>query len=485
MTATAVTAARDVRAGAVLAVMCTGMFLVQLDVTVVNVALPHIAVGLHADVAGLQWVVDAYTVVLAALLLAGGAAGDRFGHREVVLTGTAVFGLASLGCAVAPTLGWLLAARAVQGFGAAVLLPGTLAVVTRTFPGGGAQARALGIWAGAAATALPAGPLLGGVLVTYAGWRSVFWIPLPVVAAALAATWRLVPRAAPSGAARLDVPGVLLAALSLSGLVLAVISAGNGGPAALTAGAAALCVLSTAGFLAREQRAAAPVFPLDLLRHLPFVVSNGVAAAMNFVGIGAVFVLTLYLQDVRHRDALVAGAMLLPLFVPLAVMAPLTGRIVARTGPRPPMLAGLALGAAGGLCLLLVTPASPYADLLPVMLGIGAGMGLLTPSVVAAAMRTCPPARQGLASGVNNTARQAAGAIGIAVFGVIAGTPGNAGRFATGLHILAVLSAALWAVAIAATVPGVPAASADGKALKGGGGKLARKPAELTRWLDA
>ena len=448
--------------------MCVGMFLVQLDVTVVNVALPHIAAGLHASVAGLQWVVDAYAVVLAAFLMAGGAAGDRFGHRGVVLTGLTVFGLASLGCAAAPTLGCLLAARAVQGFGAAILLPGTLAVVTRTFPDGAAQARALGIWTGVAATALPAGPVLGGVLVTFVGWRSIFWLPLPVIAVAIVATWRLVPRVAPSGAARLDVPGVLLVALSLSGLVLTVINAGNTGPVALTASAAVLCVMATAGFLVREHRASAPVFPLDLLRHVPFVVSNGVAAAMNFVGIGAVFVLTLYLQDLRHHDALIAGAMLLPLFVPLAVMAPLTGRIVARSGPRPPMLAGLAVGAAGCLCLFLVTPASPYADLLPVMLGVGAGMGLLTPSVVAAAMRTCPPARQGLASGVNNTARQAAGAIGIAVFGVIAGNPGSADRFVAGLHVLAVLSAALWVAAMALTIPAFrPSAQAEMPRRKG------------------
>lgn len=470
MTTAAVSTTRDVRTGAVLAVMCVGMFLVQLDVTVVNVALPHIATGLHAGVAGLQWVVDAYTVALAAFLMAGGAAGDLFGHRGVVLAGLAVFGLASLVCGAAPTLGYLLGARAVQGLGAAILLPGTLAVVTRTFPEGGAQARALGIWTGVAATALPAGPVLGGALVTFAGWRSIFWLPLPVVAAALVATWRLVPGTAPAGTTRLDVPGILLAALSLGALVLTVINAGDTGPIALTAGAAALCVAATAGFLAREYRVSTPMFPLDLLRHLPFVASNAVAAAMNFVGIGVVFVLTLYLQELRHHDALVAGAMLLPLFVPLAVMAPLTGRVVARTGPRPPMLAGLALGAAGGLSLLLVTPESPYASVLPVMLGVGIGMGLLTPSVVAAAMRTCPPARQGLASGVNNTARQAAGAIGIAVFGVIAGSPGNAGRFVTGLHILAVLAAALWLAGIAVSVPGVPSISAGGNAAKGGDG---------------
>lgn len=462
MTATIVSPARTVRAGAVLTVMCVGMFLVQLDVTVVNVALPHIAAGLHASVAGLQWVVDAYAVVLAAFLMAGGAAGDRFGHRRVVLTGLIVFGLASLGCAVAPTLGYLLAARAVQGLGAAVLLPGTLAVVTRTFPEGAAQARALGIWTGVAAIALPAGPVLGGVLVTFVGWRSIFWLPLPVIAVAIVATWRLLPRVTPSGAARLDVPGVLLVALALSGLVLAVINAGNTGPVAVTVGAAVVCVAATAGFLAWEHRTPAPVFPLDLLRHVPFVVSNGVAAAMNFVGIGAVFVLTLYLQELRHHDALIAGAMLLPLFVPLAVMAPLTGRIVARSGPRLPMLAGLTLGAAGCLCLFLVTAASPYADLVPVMLGVGAGMGLLTPSVVVAAMRTCPPARQGLASGVNNTARQAAGAIGIAVFGVVAGNPGNASSFVAGLHVLAVISAALWIAAIAVIVPAFRPAARPG-----------------------
>lgn len=465
MTAT-MTRTGPAQAGAVLAVMCAGMFLVQLDVTVVNVALPHIGAGLRTGLAGLQWVVDAYTIVLAAFLMAGGAAADRFGHRGVVLTGLGVFGAASLACAAAPTLGALVAARAVQGLGAALLLPGTLAVVTRTFPERADQARALGVWTGVAAMALPAGPVIGGVLVTVAGWRSIFWIPIPVVVAALLATRRLVPTFPVADSARLDLGGVLLAAAALGTLVFAVIEGGDGGPEWLTAGACVICVLAIAGFVLRERRVAQPMLPLDLPRHRPFAGANTVAAAMNFVGIGMVFVLTLYLQVVRHHDALIAGLMLLPLFVPLAVMAPVTGRIVARLGPRGPMLAGLAVGVAGALTLLVVSGTSGYLAVVPVMLGLGIGMGLLTPSVVAAAMRTCPPNRQGMASGVNNTARQAAGAVGIAVFGVVAGNPAMTGAFVSGLRVIAVLSAACWLVAIAVTARSVPVQAREA----GGGG---------------
>lgn len=442
------------RRAAVLAVMCAGMFLVQLDVTVVNVALPHIGTAMHASVSGLQWVVDSYTVVLAALLPTGGVAGDRFGHRVTVLSGLVLFGLASLGCSAAPGVGVLIGFRAVQGLAAAMLLPGTLAVVSKTFPERAEHARALGIWAGISALALPTGPVLGGVLVTAVGWRAVFWINLPVVAVAFAATIGLLSADRGNRAARLDLPGMVAAALTLGALVFTVIEAATSVWAAVAGGA--VTVVAAAAFIVRERTTPAPMLPPSLMRYPPFAGTNGVAAVMNFVGIGAIFVLTLYLQEIRGESAIVAGAMLLPLFAPLAVMAPVTGRIGARTGPRRPMLGGLALGAAGGAALLLITPGGPYPQLLPSLLGLGLGMGLLTPSVVTAAMRTCPPERQGLASGTNNTARQAGGALGVAVFGAMTGSPGHPDSFVAGLHAIAFLSAALWLVAIVITLRVVP-----------------------------
>lgn len=449
----------ETRRGLVLAVMCVGMFLVQLDVTVVNVALPHIGAALGTGVAGMQWVVTGYSVVLAALLLTGGVLGDRRGHRRVVVTGLLVFGAASLGCALAPGIGVLVAGRVAQGLGAALLLPGTLAIVTRVFPGPGERARALGIWTGTAALALPSGPLLGGLLIAGLGWRSVFAVNVPIVAAALAAALRWCPadqaRPAPGPAARrIDVPGAVCAAVALGSLVYAVISAGSSyGPAAYAAGGVAVC--GAMAFVAAERRSPDPMLPPELLRSRAFTGPNAVAGAMNLVGLGMNFVLGLYLQDVLHLSPVRTGAALLPYFAPLALLAPVTGRITARLGPRPPMIAGLLTGAAG----LVVLPLMPsgYAGLVPPMLGIGIGMGLLTAAVVTAAMSAVPPGRSGLASGVNNTARQAAGAIGVAVFGAVAGAPADARAFTAGLHGIALAAAALWLAAAGLTAWSVPA----------------------------
>ncbi|SEF32406.1 MFS transporter, DHA2 family, methylenomycin A resistance protein [Amycolatopsis pretoriensis] len=414
--------------------MCAGMFLVQLDVTVVNVALPSIGTDLGAGLAALQWVVDGYAVVLAALLLTGGALGDVFGHRRVVLAGFALFGAASAACGVAGTAPWLVAARAGQGLGAALLLPGTLAVITNAYPGRAERARALGIWAGVSALALSAGPVLGGAVVAAAGWRPVFWLNVPIVLVAALATRRLVPRG-DRGPGRVDVGGIATAAPALGAGVYAVI----GG--SLVAGLVAVVLL--AAFLVVEHRSAHPMLPLDVARRT--AAANFVAAAMNFAGIGAILVLTLYLQGVRHAGPLEAGLEVLPLFLPLSVLAPVAGRLAGRFGPRPPMVAGLALGALGMLNLLRLNGSSGYADLLPTLLGLGVGMGLLTTAVVTAAVAGIPPGRAGVASGINNTARQAGGALGVAVLG------------AEDLHVAGLIAAVLWLVAIGVTLTGVRA----------------------------
>jgi MFS transporter, DHA2 family, methylenomycin A resistance protein len=451
------------RAGLVLMVMCAGMFLVLLDVTVVNVAVPSITAGLRTSTAGVQWVVDAYTVTLASLLLAGGAAGDRLGHRRVVAAGLTIFGAASAGCALAPTPGLLVAARAAQGVGAALLLPGSIAAIADAYPDRAAQAKALGVWAAVSSLALPAGPLLGGLIVSTAGWRSVFWINPPVVAVCLVGVLAWVPGPGrrpgsrrsgsrrkgggrPDGR-RLDLAGVALATLCLAATVYAVIAASGSAVAAVAA--AGIAVLAAVGLIVTERRVADPLLPPALFTRPAFRAVTISALIMNLTSNGLLFLLTRYLQSILGHRPLTAGLMLLPLFAPLAVMSPLAGRLTARYGPRPVMLAGAGIAAAGQLCLLLVTPAAGYPRLVPALLGVGLGVGLFTAPVVAAAMRAVPADRSGLASGINNTARQAGTALGVAVFGAAAGSPANALHFIGAVRWLGVAAATGWLIVAA------------------------------------
>ena len=409
----------------VLAVMCTGYFLVLLDVTIVNVALPRIGSRLHASVSGLQWVVDGYALALASLMLAGGTFGDLRGHKRIVLSGFVAFGLGSLACGLAPSTGALVAARVLQGVGAALLLPGTLAIITQAFPEPAAQARAIGVWAGLGSLALPAGPLLGGLLVQGLGWRSVFLLNVPIVTLAFSASVRIVEESRQPADRRPDVAGVVLGAALLAAVTFCFIESGRrgvGSPAPLIAAAAALALLGA--FVAVERsRSDQAMLPLALFRRPTFSVANAAAGSMNLGTLGTLFVVTLYLQAVQGRSPLVAGVAMVPLFAPLALIAPFAGRLTGRIGPRLPMAAGLLL-AGGGLALLgRVEPDSGYLVLLPAFALWGLGLAVLTPSVVAAAVASVPRGRAGLASAINNTSRQAGGAIGIAASGAIAGSP--------------------------------------------------------------
>lgn len=424
--------------------MCVGMFLVLLDVTVVNVALPSIASALGADPAATQWIVDAYAVAIAGLLLTGGTVGDRIGHRRVVLAGLGVFGVASAACGMATGPGMLIAARAAQGIGAALLLPGSLAVITEAFPDPAARARALGIWAGVSSLALPAGPLLGGFLVASGGWRLVFLVNVPVVLAALVAVPRLVPAGPARPGRRGDGPGAALAAVGLAAAVFTVIDAGEHGFRPLTVAGLVVALVCVAGFVVRERRADAPMLPPDLLRRPAFVGPNVAAGSMNLVVNGLLFVTTLFLQGVQHRGPVAAGVALLPMFVPLAFLAPVAGRLAARFGPRPPLVVGALVAALGAAGFALVEPDSGYLALLPALAGIGIGAGLFTAPVVTAAMSAVPPERSGLASGINNTARQTGTALGVAVFGAVAGATAVPAAFVHGVHVLAGLGAAGW-----------------------------------------
>jgi DHA2 family methylenomycin A resistance protein-like MFS transporter len=433
-----------------LVTMCTGYFLVLLDVTIVNVALPHIGTGLRAGVSGLQWVVDGYALALAALMLAGGTVGDIRGHKRIVLSGLALFGLASLGCGLAPSIGALVGLRVLQGVGAALMLPGTLAVINNAYPDKRQRARVIGIWAGIGSVALPAGPLLGGALIQAVGWRAVFFINVPVVVLAIVIAVVTVRESGGQTRRRLDALGVVLGGTLLAAITFAFIEAGHAGVNA----AVTIAVVSAVGlgvaFLLVERSREQPMLPLALFRRPTFTAANAVAGAMNCVTLGLLFVLILYLQDLRHLTALTAGLALLPLFLPLSVLAPLTGRLTARVGARWPMIGGLATAAAGIALIALAGASSAYLELLPALLLWGAGLGLLTPAVVAAAVGSVPAGRSGLASAVNNTARQAGGAIGIAAFGSIAGAPASHG-FLSGFHAAAILGAGLFVAAAGAT----------------------------------
>jgi MFS transporter, DHA2 family, methylenomycin A resistance protein len=425
-----------------LVVMCVGYFLVLLDVTVVNVALPDIGATLDTGPAGLQWVVDGYALALAGLLLAGGTVGDVYGHKRVVVTGLAVFGFASLACGLAPGVGWLVGARFAQGVGAALLLPSTLATISDAFPGRTDQARAIGVWASVGSIALPTGPLLGGLLVDWLGWRAVFFLNVPIVLVAAIVTVRVVAAHRHDAERRVDWWGALLGTALLTVVTFAVIEA----DAWLLIVAAVLLPV----FLLVEHATADPMLPLALFRRPAFTVANAAAGVMNLCTLGLLFLVTQYLQTVRHDSALISGLVLLPLALPLTFLAPAVGRLTGRLGPRWPMATGLGLGSVGFALLVALRTDSSYWLILSALLVWGVGLGFLTPAVVAAAVGAVRD-RSGLASSVNNTARQAGGAVGIAAFGAVAGSASNARLFVSGIHVAAVVSVVLFLVAALST----------------------------------
>ena len=394
-------------------------FTATLDNTVVAVALRDLQRDLDAGVAELQGVVTAYTVALAALLLTGGTLADVLGRRRVLVAGLAVFAAASAGCALSDSSTELIAWRAVQGVGAALVLPGSLAVLSAAYPEPAARSRAVGLWAATGATALLAGPLVGGLLVEASGWPAVFWVNLPLCAAValVAAVARGAPP--PSGSRRLDVPGQVLVAVGLAAATYAVVLAGRDGlrPPVLVALLVAAAAL--AAFLVVERRAADPVLPLALLRSPAFTgAALGAFAASLAVFVLLVF-LSLFLQLVQQQDALPAALRLLPLTVGLVAVAPLAGRWAARR-PRTPVVVGL-LVAAAGLCLLALRLREDVGDAeLALLLGVcGAGLGLSTAPLVAASLDAVSAARSGLAAATVNVARELGGVVAVAGLGAL------------------------------------------------------------------
>ncbi|MFJ3956873.1 MFS transporter [Arthrobacter sp. NPDC090010] len=399
--------------------LCSGYFLVLLDVTVVNVALPQIDGELSAGSAGLAWVVDAYSVPLAGLLLASGAIGDLVGHRKVVLIGFFGFGVASAACALAPSIAVLIAARAVQGVGAALMLPGTLALLVQDAPGEKARARLVGIWAAIGGAALPAGPVVGGLLVQAAGWRTVFFLSVPVIGLALLPLLRS-PRRRTTSRSRgtVDWIGAVLLAVGVSCAVTAIIGAPSGMPAVFL-GMGAVVALS--GFLVVEHHTKHPLLPVPSSARGPLGLACLVAGIMNLCTLGTLFLLTQVFQSALQLSPLAAGLLTLPAMVPLPFLGAPAGRLGAHLGVWRTSGLGLGLAAAGLLAMAVTVTGTDLMGLVISLLLWGCGLGFLTPAIVAAALRTTPEL-PGLASGASNTSRQTGGALGIALFATIAGS---------------------------------------------------------------
>src|SRR5581483_7934838 len=329
----------------VLAICCASILVVVMDISIVNVALPTIRHDLHASESDLQWTVDAYTLVLASFLVLAGSTADRLGRRRIFQVGLAVFGLGSVLCGLAPGIGWLIAARALQAAGGTMLNPVAMAIVANTFPDPAGRARAIGVFGSMSGLALALGPILGGVLVDGLGWHAIFWVNVPIVAAAIVATVLFVPESRAARARRFDPVGQLLVVLVLGSIVYAIIESSRlGWTSPVILGLLAAAVLGALALAGYEPRRTDPLLELRLFRSVPF--SAAISTALwGLCGFGAfLFVTTQYLQDVRGLSAFTAGLCLLPVGVLVVVLSPRTGRLVGVRGPRLPLLvAGTAL----------------------------------------------------------------------------------------------------------------------------------------------
>ncbi|WP_328470718.1 MFS transporter [Actinoplanes sp. NBC_00393] len=412
-----------------LAICATSIFLVGLDTTIVNVALPSIGRDLRLGTADLQWTVDAYTLVLAALLITSGALADRLGRRRIFRLGLVVFGAGSVACALAPTMGVLVAARAVQGVGGSMLSPVALAIVVSVITDPRERARAIGVWAAVFGLSMAAGPILGGLLIAGLGWRWVFWANLPVIAIVLVLTARHVPESRAPKARRLDPLGQILLIVLVGASVAALIEGprlGWGSPVLL----AGYLVIVAAGvaFARVETRQAEPLIDLRLFRRPPFAAAAGGAVAVFAALNVTLLVGTLYLQQVRGLSPVAAGLVTLPMAIAATVCAPLAGHLVGRVGPRLPLrIAGVGL-AVGGLLLIGLDDRTPMPLLLAAYLFAGIGVGFANAPITNTAVSGLPPERAGVAGGITSTARQFGAALGIALAGVLVTLPADTGH---------------------------------------------------------
>jgi EmrB/QacA subfamily drug resistance transporter len=406
----------------VLAICSTGLLVVGLDATIVNIALPSIHRALGSSLAGLQWTVDAYTLVLASLLILAGSTADRLGRKRVFQTGLLVFSLGSLLCALAPTPGALIAARVLQAIGGSMLSPVAMSIIRTVFVDPAERARAIGIYAAMFGLSIALGPVLGGTLVAAVGWRAVFLVNLPVGAVAILATHRFVPESRAEHPRRVDPVGQLLVIVGLASLTYGIIEGPDHGWGSIDIVVSlALAALSLAVLIPYELRRREPLLELRWFRSAPFSGASAIAVCA-FAALGAfLFLNTLYLQEVRALSPLRAGLCLLPMAVMVLVCAPLSGRLVGSRGPRPPLLAaGVGLIVAVAMLTQLQADSSIEYVLLAYTV-FGVGFGLVNPPITNTAVSGMPAAQAGVAAAVASTSRQVGLTMGVALAGAIAG----------------------------------------------------------------
>jgi len=402
---------------AILLAICLGYFMVILDTTVVNVALPSVGHQLGATIAEQQWIVDGYTLVFACLLLTAGAMGDRFGSKPIFLGGLVVFTGASALCGAAPTQWILQLARVIQGMGAALLVPSSLSLLSADFPEPHERARAIGIWGGIAGIAAGSGPVLGGLLVNTLGWRSAFYINVPVGLLGFLLTLRYVMPAPRSPQRSLDMGAQLTSIIGLGLLTFVCIEGGDAlswtSLPLLAAGGG--FVLAMLIFLIIERRAHDPMLPLDLFSSPTFSASNMVGLLINFGFYGQLLLMSLYFQQVRGYSPLLTGLALLPQAGLISVSSWLSGRVTAHLGPRTPMIIGLLLGTLGLLAMIFTSATTSYPILAAMLIVTGIGMSFTMPAMTAAVIASAPANRSGIASAVLNASRQVGGTLGVAL----------------------------------------------------------------------
>jgi EmrB/QacA subfamily drug resistance transporter len=443
----------------ILAVCCMSLLIVGLDTTIVNVALPAIRGSLHASLAGLQWTVDAYTLVLASLLMLAGSTADRVGRRRTFQTGLVVFSLASLLCALAPSLPFLVAARVLQAVGGAMLNPVAMSIIRNVFEDPRERAMAIGVWGAVFGISLALGPVLGGALVDALSWRAVFLVNLPVGLLAIVLTALYVPESRAPHPRRTDPVGQVLVVAALGSLTYAIIEGNRAGwLSGEIIGLFAFSATSFAALIAYELRRREPLIEVRFFRSVPFSGASAIAVCL-FAAIGGfLFLNTLYLQDVRGLSPFHAGLYTLPMAVMTFVFAPISGRVVGRLGSRPPLMCGGVALLVGALMLtgLRATTASGYLFVAYLVFGIGSG--LLNPPITNTAVSGMPPEQAGVAAAVASTSRQVGMTLGVAVVGAVAGGIVAAGLgkgFATATHpgwwIIVALGAAIVVLGLVTT----------------------------------
>jgi MFS transporter, DHA2 family, methylenomycin A resistance protein len=455
-----------------LTVASVAFLMVSLDATIVNVALPTLGRGLRASLPSLQWVVDGYTLVYAAVLITGGGLGDILDSRGVFMAGLAVFSAASLGCGLAPSTSILISARFVQGLGAALLVPTSLALLRNAFEEPEGRSRAVAVWTAAGGAAIAAGPVLGGVLISTVGWRSIFLINVVIGALALMLTARRVERV-PANGGRIDVGGQVTATLAIGGLTFAIIEGPHMGWAAPSVAAALVAaVFGSAAFVVCERRVKAPMLPPALAREPIFRGAAAIGALFQFGFYGQVFVLSLFFQQARGESPLKTGLSFLPMTALVAVSDLLAPRLARRIGQLTTIVAGELVLAAGFIALIPARVRSPSWTIAVAMLPIGIGAGVIIVPLTDRLLTGAPAALAGVATGAFNASRQVGAAIGVAAFGAVL-TGGHGFIDPARLTFVLAAAAALLAVPVTTTLraqresaaPGttVPRVSAPGK----------------------